>query len=254
MPGQPELKYICVGRSVVFRDAAKKFSKKKKQERNSFDVPVQTSSKNTRTPARISSDAWPVPSNSRKAECKSGGDLSPRHVNMTQWARTASNYIKHIVQHGERALFNDFSSFRDWQSSSWCCELVLFVGCRVDRADAPSSTQAQGASVHQTSGNEQQAHGRSILQVTGSAAGCRRAHDQVSVITCSLRRAALDLPQIPELVGVTSRYKLGYRNVPRHSRGAHAHAVKTPRCLQPPHQHIFSLSSPLRSISALCKV
>jgi hypothetical protein len=251
MPGQPELKYICVGRSVVFRHAAKKFSKKKKKhERNSFDVPVQTSSKNTRTPARISGNAWPVPSNSRKAECKSGGDLSPRHVNMTQWARMASNYIKHIVQHGERGLFNDFSSFRDWQSSSWCCSSAVVL----TEQTRPALRKHRGASVHQTSGNEQQAHGRSILQVTGSAAGCRRAHDQVSVITCSLRRAALDLPQIPELVGVTSRYKLGYRNVPRHSRGAHAHAVKTPRCLQPPHQHILSLFSPLRSISALCKV
>jgi hypothetical protein len=32
MPGQPELKYICVGRSFAFRDAAKKFSKKKKSK------------------------------------------------------------------------------------------------------------------------------------------------------------------------------------------------------------------------------
>jgi hypothetical protein len=63
--------------------------------------------------------------------------LSPRHVNMTQWARMASNYIKYIVQHGERALFNDFSSFR-----LAVLESVLFVGCRVDRADAPSSHYA----------------------------------------------------------------------------------------------------------------
>jgi hypothetical protein len=39
MPGQPELKYICVG-SVAFREAAKSFPNKS-QERNNFDVPIQ---------------------------------------------------------------------------------------------------------------------------------------------------------------------------------------------------------------------
>jgi hypothetical protein len=160
----------------------------------------------------------------------------------------ASNYNKYIVQHGERALFDDFSRFRDRLS---CCSSAAVL---TEQTRPALITQAQVGKRSPDVRKRAASSRQSILQVTGSAAGCRRTHDQVSVITCSLRRAALDLPQIPELVGVTSRYKLGYRNVPRHSRGAHAHAVKTPRCLQPPHQHILSLFSPLRSISALCKV